>query len=149
MVLAGAGITGTGNALDNAFVVDDAGDRVVEAAGGGTDLVQSSVSFALGANVENLTLTVDGPINGTGNALGNRIVGSDGANKLDGAAGNDILEGGLENDTLIGGLGNDLLIGGGGWIVAGRALRPLRAISEVAERQRISLIRLGCPVSSR
>ena len=47
----------TGGAGDDTFVVDAIGDTVNENAGGGTDTVQSSVSYALGANVEQLTLT--------------------------------------------------------------------------------------------
>ena len=110
--------TMTGGKGDDTYVVNAAGDVVNEtiAAGGGTDEVQSAVTFSLATrvNIENLTLTADATIHGTGNALNNHIIGSDGANKLDGAAGNDVLEGGLENDTLIGGLGNDRLIGGDG-----------------------------------
>ncbi|HJT15180.1 MAG TPA: calcium-binding protein, partial [Dongiaceae bacterium] len=108
--------TMTGGKGDDTYIVNVAGDVVNEtiAAGGGTDEVQSAVTFNLATrvNIENLTLTADATIHGTGNALNNHIIGSDGANKLDGAAGNDVLEGGLANDTLIGGLGNDLLIGG-------------------------------------
>ena len=47
-------VGGTGN---DTYVVDNAGDVVTEGAGAGTDTVQSSVTFTLGANVENLTLT--------------------------------------------------------------------------------------------
>ena len=43
---------GTGN---DTFVVDSAGDVVTESANEGTDTIQSSVSYTLGANVENLT----------------------------------------------------------------------------------------------
>ena len=57
-------IGGLGN---DTYVVDNVGDVVTEALNEGTDTVQSSVSFALGANVENLTLTGSANINGTGN----------------------------------------------------------------------------------
>src|SRR4030095_683456 len=45
------------------YVVDDAGDAITELASEGTDLVQSSVTYALAANVENLTLTGTSAIN--------------------------------------------------------------------------------------
>jgi Ca2+-binding RTX toxin-like protein len=95
-------------------VVDNAGDMVVEDAGAGVDLVQSSVSFALGANVENLTLTGSAAINGTGNGLNNVITGNAGANRLSGGEGNDTLNGGAGNDSLDGGAGDDRLDGGAG-----------------------------------
>jgi Ca2+-binding RTX toxin-like protein len=44
---------------------------VTEIAGGGTDLVQSSISYTLGAEVENLTLTGSSAINATGNTVAN------------------------------------------------------------------------------
>ena len=46
-------VGGIGN---DTYVVDNVGDVVTEALNNGTDLVQTSVSYTLGANVENLTL---------------------------------------------------------------------------------------------
>ena len=91
-----------GGAGNDTYIVDNAGDTVTENnATGGTDLVQSSVSFALGSNVENLTLTGSANINGTGNTLGNVITGNSGNNILNGGAGVDTLKGGAGDDTYI------------------------------------------------
>lgn len=90
---------GEGN---DTYIVDNAGDRAVEASSaGGTDLVRSSVSFLLGTNVENLQLTGGAAIKGTGNALANIILGNTAANVLNGGAGADSLRGGAGNDTYI------------------------------------------------
>ncbi|MEA5604841.1 beta strand repeat-containing protein, partial [Nostoc sp. UHCC 0252] len=109
---------GTGNDLliggkgNDTYIVDSIGDTIIEAASAGTDLVQSSVSWVLGNNLENLTLTGTDAINGTGNSLKNILIGNNGANSLSGEAGNDSLVGGAGNDTLLGGVGNDTLDGG-------------------------------------
>ncbi|MET0309281.1 MAG: cadherin domain-containing protein [Sphingomonas sp.] len=96
-------------------------DIVVELAGGGIDLVNASVTYTLASEVEKLVLTGIGAIDGTGNAVGNIMVGNGAANhlwglagddNLDGGAGDDILEGGDGNDTLTGNIGNDTLYGG-------------------------------------
>ena len=78
-------------------------ESVANAAGGGIDLVKSSVSFDLGTrvNIENVTLTGLGDINATGNALNNILTGNDGANRLDGGLGNDTLVGGKGGDTYV------------------------------------------------
>lgn len=97
----------TGGLGDDTYYIDNTGDVITENSGEGTDLVCSSVSNTLGADLENLTLIGTGAINGTGNAFDNTITGNSAVNILDGAAGNDVLNGGLGADTLIGGLGDD------------------------------------------
>ena len=104
---------GLGN---DTYIVDNAGDRVEEAASAGTDTVRSSITYTLTSNVENLVLTGTGAINGTSNGLNNIITGNAAANTLNGGvgAGNDNLNGGGGNDRLIGGNGNDNLNGRSG-----------------------------------
>ena len=62
---------------------------MVEASGGRTDTVNSTVAFTLSDHVENLILTGSSNINGTGNALGNSITGNTGTNVLTGGGGDD------------------------------------------------------------
>ena len=77
---------GLGN---DTYVVDDASDVVTEALNEGTDTVQSSITYTLGANVENLTLTGGANINATGNGDANVLTGNTGNNVLDGGVGAD------------------------------------------------------------
>ncbi|HEY0414113.1 MAG TPA: cadherin domain-containing protein [Allosphingosinicella sp.] len=92
----------TGGSGNDIYVVDNAGDTVTEAAGGGTDEVRTNLGiYTLAANVEKATYTGTGTasFNLTANALDNTITGG---------AGNDyfyLQDGG--NDTVYGGAGND------------------------------------------
>ncbi len=74
---------------DDIYIVNSIGDQVAENTGSGIDRVQSSVSWTLGENVENLTLTGSAAINGTGNGLANVLIGNGSANSLDGGSGDD------------------------------------------------------------
>lgn len=91
----------SGGAGNDTYVVDNTGDTVDELAGGGTDLVQSALSWTLGLHLENLTLTGTGATTAVGNELANTLTGNAGNNVLDGRAGNDVLKGGTGNDTYI------------------------------------------------
>jgi Ca2+-binding RTX toxin-like protein len=84
---------------DDVYYVDNAGDRAIESAGAGIDLVRSTISFTLGANVERLTLDGAANISATGNALANRLIGNSGNNTLIGGAGADYMAGGDGLDT--------------------------------------------------
>jgi Ca2+-binding RTX toxin-like protein len=93
------------------YIVDDAGDKISETGSStDTDTVLASISYVLGATLENLTLDGSGSINGTGNSLGNVITGDTDANVLSGLAGDDTLDGFPGEDLLLGGDGNDRLI---------------------------------------
>jgi len=88
------------------------GDTVTEYYNDGMDTVESSVTYTLGSNVENLALAGISEINGTGNSLDNVLSGNSAINTLTGNAGNDILEGAQGNDILNGGSGSDTYLFG-------------------------------------
>ena len=125
-LLGSSSIDATGNALDNVltgntgdnflngaagadtmagglgndtYSVDSVGDVVTEAADAGIDTVRSWIGYALGDNLENLTLVGSANISATGNALNNVLIGNAGDNFLNGGAGADTMAGGLGNDT--------------------------------------------------
>ncbi|QNM81693.1 calcium-binding protein [Sphingomonas sabuli] len=144
-----AAINGTGNALGNVitgnsaantlnglggadtmrggdgndiYYVDNSGDRVLEtSASGGVDTIRSSITLTLSSYAENLQLLGSDAINGSGNALANRLAGNGEANLLYGRDGDDTLTGNGGNDALYGGNGADQLLGGNGedWLEGG------------------------------
>ncbi|ESQ87206.1 hypothetical protein ABAC460_20765 [Asticcacaulis sp. AC460] len=94
--------TMAGGIGNDTYYVQSAGDKVVETAGQGRDLIFSSVSYSLyGQVVEDLTLTGSANLNATGNTLGNSLVGNSGKNILNGMSGKDVLTGGLGADVFL------------------------------------------------
>jgi Ca2+-binding RTX toxin-like protein len=90
-----------GGAGDDIYIVDATGDVTTEGLNGGIDTVLSSVTRTLGVNLENLTLTGAGAIDGTGNGLDNVLVGNGAANILNGGVGSDTMVGGMGDDTYV------------------------------------------------
>ena len=108
------GDTHRGGPGNDTYAVDVNTDVVTEAAGEGTDIVRSAVTWTLGSTLEWLILTGTSPVNGTGNSAVNTVTGNSAVNSLSGGAGNDTLNGGDGGDTLTGGPGTDRARGGPG-----------------------------------
>ena len=90
-----------GGSGDDTYVVGAAGDIVTELGNEGIDTVRTSISYVLGAELENLTYTGTSTFSGTGNALANRLQGGSGSDTLDGREGVDWMAGGRGNDTYV------------------------------------------------
>ena len=93
------------------YIVDSSDDVVTESNSEGTDLIKTSVEYALPENVENLTLTGSDDINGTGNSDNNTITGNSGDNELSSGPYSPTYGGTGKANILIGGDGDDVLKG--------------------------------------
>uniref|UniRef100_UPI00313D0DD7 beta strand repeat-containing protein n=1 Tax=Methylorubrum subtropicum TaxID=3138812 RepID=UPI00313D0DD7 len=118
----------SGGAGADTYVVDNAGDLVIEAKGAGTDTVLSAISYALaaGQEIEALQLlasTDSAALNLTGNAFGQTLTGNDGNNVLNGGGGADTMIGGAGSDTYVVDNAGDRVVeakgGGADRVVAG------------------------------
>ena len=104
---------GDGN---DTYVVDSAGDLVTEEVNQGFDTVQTSVSYSVNANIEQLIATGTAALTLTGNNSGIQLEANNAGDTLIGGTGVDTLIGGTGADSLHGGDGNDtyiLQLGGG------------------------------------
>jgi Ca2+-binding RTX toxin-like protein len=111
--------TMTGGLGNDIYIVDDAGDVIVEATGGGIDTVRTAMfDYTLADEVENFEyLGGDSPIvygNNLNNTMSLASSPFSATGIMDGMGGNDILIGGNRDDSLSGGAGYDRLVGGGG-----------------------------------
>jgi Ca2+-binding RTX toxin-like protein len=88
-----------GGAGNDAYVVDNAGDVVIENANEGNDTVYSTAHLRLTENVENLVLQGSADLQGYGNSLSNVLYGNSGSNILNGEAGIDAMFGGPGSDA--------------------------------------------------
>lgn len=90
-----------GGAGDDTYVVDNAGDHILEFAGGGIDTVQvQAARYVMDAQVENATVTTSSGVTVIGNASANWIIGGAGADHLEGGGGLDVLTGGAGSDVF-------------------------------------------------
>lgn len=107
--------TMNGGSGDDVYFIDQIGDSISEAGGGGHDKVKSQISLTLGDDFEDLWLiTGAGSIDATGNASANMLVGNESANVITGLAGNDRLHGLGGDDQISGGDGDDKIKAGDG-----------------------------------
>jgi serralysin len=91
-----------GGAGDDTYYVDNVSDQITENTAEGQDKVVANLStFTLTANVENLSFTFNGAVEGTGNAGQNQITGSTFGDILNGLGGADALIGGDGDDIYI------------------------------------------------
>ncbi|MER8709032.1 calcium-binding protein [Mesorhizobium sp. M1088] len=124
---------------NDTYYVDNAGDRVVEAVGDGTDRVFAAVSHALLAGSEIEILATNNPsgtsaINLIGNAFAQTIQGNAGANVINGLGGADTMSGYGGNDAyFVDNAGDKVIeaVGGGTDKVLASVSHALAAGSEI------------------
>ncbi|HEV2818795.1 MAG TPA: calcium-binding protein [Allosphingosinicella sp.] len=101
----GAGDVLIGLGGNDVYYIVQGGEQLIEAAGGGTDVVYTNVSHVLaaGQEIEILSAVSNAATTAmdlTGNGFGNTLYGNNGANVLNGGSGNDFLIGFGGADTF-------------------------------------------------
>ena len=131
----------TGGVGNDTYYVDDALDTVIEAVGGGFDVVLASVNYALaaGQEIERLVTTSvagTGALMLTGNEINNQIYGNNGANIIDGLGGRDLMTGYGGNDSYYVDNALDLVVeaGGNGFDVVYTSVNVALAAGQEIER---------------
>jgi Ca2+-binding RTX toxin-like protein len=89
-------VGGDGN---DTYVIDNAGDRIIDT--GGVNTVLTSVSFSLDAYLNHLKGMGAGSLVLSGNSADNSITGGDGADRIYGGLGRDRLAGGAGRDAFV------------------------------------------------
>uniref|UniRef100_UPI00190E97B8 calcium-binding protein n=1 Tax=Methylopila sp. Yamaguchi TaxID=1437817 RepID=UPI00190E97B8 len=136
----------TGLGGNDTYYVDGAGDRAIEAAGGGTDTVLTSVDYTLetGQEIERLYTTSDaatGELKLTGNEFVNALKGNAGSNTLNGGGGADTMTGLGGADTFYVNVAGDRVIeaaGGGTDVVLTSVDYALESAQEIERLHTIS-----------
>ena len=97
-----------GGVGDDRYYVENTGDVITEFSNQGHDTVITTLNYALGANVEDLTQVGTHDYYASGNALDNHLTGNIGNNLFHGGNGNDVIDGGKGADKMYGGMGDDI-----------------------------------------
>ena len=110
-LISGSGVTllqgGPGN---DTFVVNNQLDTVTTSAADSYNVLQSSVTYTMPANISELVLIGSGNIKGTSNGMDVLMTAGDGADTLVATTGQDTLTAGNGLVTMTGGTGNDTFV---------------------------------------
>ena len=102
----GGNNTLSGGAGDDAYLIANSSDTVVEQAGGGYDVIYARASFTMGENVDALYVIGTGLV-GTGSSGADLLIRVGSGNTLRGGGGGDFIKAGAAADVLTGGAGGD------------------------------------------
>ncbi len=116
-----------GNKGNDIYIVDNENDVASEAPNQGRDIIISTISYVLPANVEILQLQGNNEIEANGNNDNNTLIGAAGENVIAGAGGDDILVDIGGNDAMYGGTGNDT------YVLKNEAGQPWAGYSQTVE----------------
>ncbi len=112
ILVAGSGVDtliGGGNGSVTTFVINDAADVIITQASAAGNIVDSSISYTLPANISQLTLEATGLV-GQGNSTNGAVLTAYAHDTLIAGSGNETLQSGAQgNNTLVPGSGTDLL----------------------------------------